>query len=90
MVEGPSSGSLLGAESPERLESGGLVSDVLECPCCGLDLCERYFASLDAEARQPPQRGALEPIRLGLADGEADREDVNEVNVRQFARRRCE
>jgi hypothetical protein len=35
-----------------------------------LDLGERRFASLDAEARKPPQRGAFEPMRLGVANGE--------------------
>jgi hypothetical protein len=47
-----------------------------------LDLRERRLASLDAEAREPPQRGAFEPMRLGLANGEADRERVTQVHVR--------
>jgi hypothetical protein len=54
-----------------------------------LDLGGRDVASLDAEARELPQRGALEPIRLGLAEGEADREGVNEVDGAGRARR-CE
>jgi hypothetical protein len=53
---------LAGAESLERGECGRPVSDVLECPGCGLDLRERRLASLDAETREPPQRGAFEPI----------------------------
>ena len=77
---------LPGAESLERLECGRLVGDVLECPCCGLDLGERRLASLDAEAREPPQRGALEPIRLGLVNDDADGERVTQVDVRQLAR----
>ncbi len=49
-------------------------------------LCDRYFPALDAEACEPPQRGALEPIRLGLANHDADREGVTQVDVRQLAR----
>ena len=60
----------------EGLQCGRLVGDVLECPCSGLDLGERYVAPLDAEAREPPQRGTLKAIRLGLAHGQADREGV--------------
>ena len=45
-----------------------------------------------ARRRSAPATAArrLEPIRPGPADGEADREGVNEVAVRQFARGRCE
>ena len=39
---------------------------------------ERCLASLDAVAREPPQRGALESIRLGLANSETHREGVAE------------
>jgi hypothetical protein len=82
-------GSLPGTESSERLECGRLVSDVLECRCGGSGLGGRDVEPLDAEARELPQRGALEPIRLGLAEGEADREGVNEVDGAGRARR-CE
>jgi hypothetical protein len=78
--------SLAGAEPLERLECGGLVSDVLERRSRGLDLRERGLASLDAEARKPPQRSAFEPVRLGFAYDDADRERVNQVDVRQLAR----
>jgi hypothetical protein len=37
---------------------------------------------LDAETREPPQRGALEPIRFGRANDDADRERVTQVDVR--------
>jgi hypothetical protein len=47
---------------------------------------ERRLGSLDAEAREPPQRGALEPIRLGFVNDDADGEGVTQVDVRQFAR----
>jgi hypothetical protein len=80
-----SSGWLPRAESLARLKCGGLVSDVLECPCCTLDLCERHFPALDAETREPPQRGALEPIRLRATDRHAHRKGVDQVNVRQLA-----
>ena len=52
-----------------------------KCPCCGLDLRERRLASLDAEAREPPQRGALEAIRLGFVNDDAHGEGVTEVDV---------
>ena len=39
---------------------------------------------LDAVAREPAEGCALEAMRLGLVDGEADREGVAEVDVRQL------
>jgi hypothetical protein len=68
----------------ERLQCGGFVGEVLKCPCRGLDLGERRLASLDAETREPPERGAFEPIRLGFANDDADREGVTQVDVRQL------
>jgi hypothetical protein len=41
-------------------------------------------ASLEARARKPAQRGALEAVRLGLAGGDADREGVPRVDARQL------
>jgi hypothetical protein len=41
-------------------------------------------ASLEADAREPPQRGALEPLRLGVTDDNADREGVAEVDARKL------
>ena len=70
----------------ERVLGGWLVGDVLECPGCSLDLRECRFASLHAEAREPPQRGAFESIRLCLANDHSDRESVAEVDVREFGR----
>ena len=60
----------------EHLECCRLVVDVVEAPCCGLDLGECRFATLEAEAREPPQRGALEPPGLRLAHCHADGEGV--------------
>jgi hypothetical protein len=74
--------ALSGAESLERVECGWLVGEVLECPCCGLNVGERRLASFDAEAREPPQRGALEPFWLGPANGDADRKRVTQVDAR--------
>jgi hypothetical protein len=72
---------LAGAQSLERFECGRLVGNVVEGPCCCLNLGERGLVSLVAEACEPPQRGALEPVRLGLADGEG----VPEVDARKFS-----
>ena len=83
---GVASGWLPRAESLERLECGGLIRDVLECPCCALNLSECYSSALDAVAREPPQCGALEPIRLGTVDDDADRKRVAQVDLRQLAR----
>jgi hypothetical protein len=55
-----------------------------------LDLCKRYLEAFDAEPRGPPQRGALEPIRLDLADDDADRERITQVDVAPARPRRCE
>ena len=41
---------------------------------------------LDTETREPPKRRALKPIRLGVANDDADREGVTQVDVRQLAR----
>src|SRR5215213_10008031 len=71
-----SRGWLPRARVVERLEGGRLVRDVLDYPCCALELCDRDLPPLDAGPREPPQRGALEPIRLGATDGDADREGV--------------
>lgn len=46
---------------------------------------EGRLQSLDAEAREPPQRGTREPIRLSLADDDTDRERVTKADVRQLA-----
>jgi hypothetical protein len=47
-------------------------------------LIERGLASLQAKARQPPQRSALEPLRLGMPNRDADRQGVTEVDARQL------
>ena len=75
---------LAGAESLERFEGGWLVSDVVEGPCCCLDLSDSRVVPFDAEAREPAQRGALEPLRLGVANRHADFEGVAEVDARQL------
>jgi hypothetical protein len=49
-----------------------------------LDLGECGLSVFEAEAREPPQRGALESLRFGLADGDADRERIAEVDARQL------
>jgi hypothetical protein len=41
---------------------------------------------LSTEKREPPQRGALEPIRLDFLDRVAHRESVARVDTRQLAR----
>ena len=69
-------GRLAGAESLERLECCRLVADVVERPCCCLNLCEGDFAPLDTEAREPAQRRALESPRFGVTNGDAHLEGV--------------
>jgi len=53
-------------------------------PMLRLGLGERRLASLDAEAREPPQRGALEPIRLSFVNDDADGERVTQGHMRQL------
>jgi hypothetical protein len=45
------------------------------------------FAPLDAETREPPQRGAFESTRLRFVNHDADPQGVAQVDVRQLARR---
>jgi hypothetical protein len=78
---------LAGAEALKRFECCRLVGQVVECPCCCLDLGDRGLAQLEAEAREPAQRRALEPLRLGGPDDDADRERVSEVDMRQLTSR---
>jgi hypothetical protein len=51
-----------------------------------LNLGERRLPPFDAETREPPQRGALKPFRLGAANRDADGEGVTQVDMRQLAR----
>jgi hypothetical protein len=76
---------LAGAESLKYFHCCRLVCDVLECPCCVLDLGDGGLGPLETEAREPPQRGALKPLRFGLADRDADGEGVDELDARQLA-----
>ena len=62
-----------------------LLAMLLDAPSRGLNLRERGLATLDAETRDPPQRGALEPVRLGFANDDADCEGITQVDVRQLA-----
>jgi hypothetical protein len=47
-------------------------------------------ASLEAEAREPSQRGALVAVWLGLADRHAHRQGVAEIDAGQFRRSRAD
>ena len=49
-------------------------------PMRGLDLRECRVTPLNAETREPPERGTLEPLRLGLAHDRAER--VTQIDVR--------
>jgi hypothetical protein len=48
---------------------------------------DRGLAPFEAEAREPAQRRALEPLRLGASNDAADRERVSEVKMRHIASR---
>jgi hypothetical protein len=48
-------------------------------------LGEGGFGALEAEAREPAQGGALEPLGLGLVDGDTDGERVGKRDPRQLA-----
>jgi hypothetical protein len=66
---------LLRTESSQHVEGDSrLLGHVLECPCCGRDFRERCLAALDAEAREPAQRGTLEAVQLSLGSQRARRE----------------
>jgi hypothetical protein len=50
-------------------------------PRLGFDPCQRRLATFQAEPSDPPQRGRLEPMRLGLADHDTHREGVSQIDA---------
>ena len=75
---------LPGAESLERLECCRLVCEVVECPCCCLDLGDGRVASLNAEAREPAQRRALEALRFRAPNRDGRLRGISEVHAWQL------
>jgi hypothetical protein len=61
-----------------------LLGHVLERPRRRCYLGQGRVGALNAEARQPPQRGALVAVRLGFTDRDTDRQRITQIDLRQF------